>query len=77
MAAFFSIVQGALMPAMSLFFEGLVNQFGPSMEGDALYNSVWDLSLKMIYTGFGVFGAAMLGTLIWSWIGSRHVKMLK
>lgn len=47
------------------------------MDGDSLYNSVRDLSLKMIYTGFGVFGAAMLGTLIWSWIGSKHVKKLK
>ena len=61
------------MPSMSLFFGGLVDSFGPTVTGDELYRQVRDVSLKMIYTGFGVFGASMLSSYIWSRIGSRHV----
>lgn len=67
----FSTSQGALLPTMSIFFGDLTNNFSPLTTGDELVDLVRGVSLKMIYVGIAVCGAAIIASILWLYTASR------
>lgn len=62
---------------MSIFFGDLTNSFSPLTTADELVDIVKTISLKMIYVGIAVCGAAIIASYLWLLTASRQSKKLK
>lgn len=69
-ACLLSMTQGALLPAISIFFGDLSNSFSP-LTGSSLVSMIRDITLKMVWVGIGVGVAAISASFIWIYTASR------
>ena len=76
-AAFFSSVQGAMMPMMTIFFADFSDSLSDSIDPTVARAAISKIALKLIFLGICVFVSSTVAIILWSLTGRRQMERFR